>query len=691
MRSGAIVCMRSILLPVVVVVLAGGCSRPREAEPVQAPKPAPAARAPLPRPSSVLLVTIDTLRADYLGCYGRESIATPNIDRLAARGVRFATAIAQVPLTAPSHASILTGAYPQVHKVRDMGGFVLDEKIPTLATLTSRAGFTTAAFVGSAVLHHAYGLGRGFATYVDDMHPPKGTKKLPGVVAEVRGEVVTERALQWLEKSAGKKFLLWTHYYDPHFPYDPPEPYRSRYPKDRYGGEVAYTDSSVGRLLDALRERGLADDTLVVLVADHGESLGEHGEYTHGAFLYDSTVRVPLIVAGPGIPSGRVVAPQVRSIDILPTICDLLGLAPGEQAQGVSLVPALVEGHAVGSNYCYLETLYPRSHLGWSELRGMRTDDWKLVVGPKPELYRMTKDRAETENVLAHYPAQAEELQRRVWEAAGPRQTLGELRPRPVDDERRRELQALGYVNAGVRPIRIDMSGPDPKERVAVLEALERAGEAMNHDRFQEGARILEKTAREDPTNPLVYTELGLCYQNLRQFDRAERVYREAIRNKADGDQTHAELGEIYIRRGDLARAVEFMERAARLNPTNLENMINLATAYLHLGKLDETERVLRTILVQNGRYAAAHNLFGILEIQRGRAGEARRHFEQAVEYSPELAESYMNLGLLAQNAGENKAAIAYYRQFLKRATPDKYGEVIPKVKAALADLGSTP
>jgi choline-sulfatase len=682
--------MRHIETAALLALLLTGCSRPpeppRKTEPTSS---SPAAHEPVKRPANVLLVTIDTLRADYLGCYGRDSIATPNIDKLAARGVRFSQAIAQVPLTAPSHASILTGAYPPRHKLRDMGGFVLDGKIPTLATLAAAVGFETAAFVGSSVLHHSYGLNRGFTTYVDDMHQPRGTKKLPGVVAEVRGEAVTQRALDWLAKTSGKRFFLWAHYYDPHFPYDPPEPYRSRYPKDLYGAEVSYTDAQVGRLLDEVARRG--DDTLVVLLADHGESLGEHGEYTHGVFLYDSTVHVPLIVAGPGIAGGRVVAPQVRSIDVLPTICDLLGLAPGDQAQGASLAPSLLEGKPVRPSYCYLETVYPRSHMGWSELRAMRIDDWKLVAAPKSELYRVAQDRKEVENVLGAHRQEADALERKIWEIAGARAEQRELQPQPVDEERRRQLQSLGYVNSGVRPLRMDMSGPDPKDRVASLEALEHAGRAMNQDRFQEGARILEAAVRQDPGNPQIYTELGLCYQNLRQFDRAERTYREAIRNKADGDQTYAELGEIYIRRGDLPHAVEFMERAARLNPVNLENMLNLATAYLHLPKLEETERVLRAILVQNEPYAAAHNLFGILEIQRGRAGAARGHFEKAVQYNPELAESYMNLGLLAQNAGDSQAAIGYYRQFLKRASPAQYGEVIPKVKAALADLGATP
>jgi len=674
-----------------LLFMLAGCSRAPEQTARPEPEPAPR-RHDL----NVLLITIDTLRADYLSCYGSKIAATPNIDALAARGVRFAQAIAQVPLTAPSHASILTGAYPQMHKVRDMGGFVLDSKIPTLATITSQAGLDTAAFVGAAVLNRHYGMNRGFEVYADDMKDKTPLKKLPGVVAEVRAEIVMRRALDWLEKRAKQQnasghFFMWVHYYDPHFPYDPPEPFRSRYGKNLYAGEVAYADDQVGRLLEGLSQRGLRDKTLVVLLADHGESLGDHGEYTHGVFLYDSTVHVPLIVAGPGVPTGRVVGQQVRSIDVMPTILDFLGLSPGAEAQGVSLLPALVEGKGVRSNYCYMETLYPKTTMGWSELRGMRTDEWKLIVAPKPELYQSAQDRSESSNLVSKRPAEADQLQKKVWEVAGPPQSLGELKPQPLDEERRRELQALGYVGAGSRTLRIDMSGPDPKDRVQVLGVLEQAADAINHDRFAAAVPLLEKIARGDPTNPLIYKQLGLCYQSLKQFDKAERTYQEATRNKADNDDTHAELGEIYIRRGDLARAVASMEHVAKLNPTNLTNLVNMGTAYLHLGQQGEAEQALRAALTQNEQHAGAHNLFGILEIQRGREAEARSHFLQAVKYDPDLAEPYMNLGLLAQNAGDPKAAIRYYKKFLEKASPDKYGEVIPKVKAALSDLEAHP
>ena len=678
-----------LLVLAAVIALAAACSRP-PTPPAQEAKPAGPGAPAAPREApNVLLVTLDTLRADRVGCYGGK-VPTPAIDRLAARGVRFETAIAQVPLTAPSHASILTGTYPQVHGVRDMGGFVLARDVPTLATVAAGAGYQTAAVVGAAVLNRHYGLDRGFALYSDDMKAPAGAKAL-SVVGEVRGEVVTQRAVEWLGKrDRAKPFLLWAHYYDPHFPYNAPEPYKSRYPKDSYGAEIAYTDEQVGKLVDALGAEGIADRTIVALLADHGESLGEHGEFTHGVFLYDSTVRIPLVVAGPRIPAGRVVRQQVRSIDVMPTIAELIGGEPGGKVQGASLVPAIVDGKGVRTNYCYLETLYPKTHLGWSELRAMRTDEWKLVVAPKPELYRIAADRAEASNVVARNPAEADQLQKKVWEVAGPPESLGELRPQPMNDERRRELAALGYVGAGSRPLRIDMSGPDPKDRVAVLELLERATDAMNHDRFAAAVPLLQQALRQDPTNPLVYKDLGHTFQRLGLFERAEAVYREAIRNKADGDETHAEIGEIHVRRGELNQAVESMERAARLNPANLENLINMATAYLHLGQTDQTERVLRALLAQNPRYAAAHNLYGILDLQRGRPLDARRHLEKAVEIEPELAEPYMNLGLLAQNAGETRTAIAYYRKFLRYAKPDRYREIIPKVRAALADLGAS-
>jgi choline-sulfatase len=681
-RTVPVVAAASILL-----VLASACSVDREPAATEQNTPAVAGNS-----LNVLLITIDTLRADYLACYGRKSISTPNIDALAARGVRCTQAMAQVPLTEPSHASILTGTYPQIHKVRDMGGFVLDRNVPTLATILGGAGWNTAAFVGSAVLSRYYGMDRGFAVYGDSMVDEFSSKQSPGAVAEVRGEVVARRALDWLDKSErGRPFMLWVHFYDPHFPYDPPEPYRSRYKKDPYGGEVAYVDEQVGKLLRSLAERSLDSKTLVVLMADHGESLGEHGEYTHGVFLYDSTMRIPLIFAGPGVPGGREVPQQVRSIDVLPTITDFLGLSAGEKAQGVSLVPALLEGKGTRSNYCYMETLYPKSQMGWCELRAMRTDQWKLIVAPKPELYRFPEDSGEVHNVVDTFVADADRLQKKVWEIAGPPNSLEPLVLQPIDDERRRELNALGYVGSGRRTIPVDMSGPDPKDRVAVLAMLERAGGNMNRGRWRDAAMLLEKALAEDPTNPLVYKHLQICYESLGDFDRMEQAGLRGMESGIENGETVAKLAEIYINRRDLPRAANLMERAGKIDPSNLQNMENLATAYLQMGRGSDAERVLQAILARNQRDGTAHNLYGNLDIARGREAEARYHFEQAIACDPRLAEPYLNLGLIAQNSGDVDKAIAYYRSFLNKADRERYRDIIPKVKAALAGLGAKP
>ena len=610
---------------------------------------------------NVLLITLDTLRADHLSCYGGKTVSTPNIDALAGRGVRFSQAVAQVPLTTPSHASILTGTYPQVHKLRDNGGFVLDGSIPTLATLTKGAGFETTAFVGAAVLNRHFGLHRGFDHYGDNLNEKRDVKLLPGVVAELRGEAVTRRALDWLDQRAkpgnsvppARNFFLWTHYYDAHFPYDPPEPFGSRFQKDKYSGEIAYVDYEVGELLKGLAARGLAERTLVVLMADHGESLGDHGEFTHGVFLYDSTMHIPLMVAGPGVPAGKVITQQVRSIDVMPTIADYLGLSPGNQAQGVSLLPAVLEGKPLPAKFAYMETLYPKTALGWAELRAVRTDEWKYVAAPKPELYHLPEDPAEAHSVTEGQKDQATQLEKHVWEVAGPRESLGKLTRSPVNDDTMRQLQSLGYASAGTRrDLRIDMSGADPKDRARLLAVLERVADHMNHDRFAAAVPLLEGILKEDVTNPLIYKNLGTCYQRLRQFRKAMPVYQQAIQNKADSDETHAELGEILVRLGELPAAANAMETAAEMNLSNLQNLSNLATLYLQMGRPSDVERTLKAILAQNAKHAQAYNIYGILEIQRGQGNAARGYFEKAVEYDPELTEPYLNLGLLAQEAG---------------------------------------
>ena len=290
------------------------------------------------RPLNLVVVTIDTLRPDHLHCYGYPQIETPNVDRIAQNGVLFENAVTQTPLTPPSHASMFTGLYPTVHHVRDTGGFILQPSSTTLATILQQQGWDTAAFISSAVLKKLFGLNQGFAVYDDQMPTPgKGHEFIED--AERRAGDTVDRAVRWLDAQSGKPFFLWVHVYDPHAPYNPPAPFADQYKERLYDGEIAYADHELGRLFEAVRKKSPADRTLIAVLSDHGESLGQHGEYSHGVFLYDSTLRIAFLMSGPGIPAGLRVKQQARTVDLLPTVLELMGARPPAAIQGVSLTP----------------------------------------------------------------------------------------------------------------------------------------------------------------------------------------------------------------------------------------------------------------------------------------------------------------------------------------------------------------
>ncbi len=667
------------------------------------------------REANVLLITLDTTRADHLSCYRPTSAPglartprqhnsslpnpesrtpspegaarTPHLDALAARGVRFAHAAAQVPLTLPSHGCIMTGAYPPVHGLRDMGGFVLAQTHPTIASIVSSAGFATAAFVGSKVLNRRMGLANGFTTYDDDMREQGEEGMLPGIYPERRAAVVTDRALNWLKQNGKLRFFLWAHYYDPHAPYDPPEPYRHEYAKDLYSGEIAYTDEQVGRLLDWVAGQTFASKTLIVVMGDHGESLGEHGELTHGVFLYESTTRVPLIIAGPEVPAGKVINDQVRSIDIMPTVLAFLNLSPGSEAQGVSLWPLIQQDRRVRSNYAYLETLYPRTYMDWSELRAMRTDFWKLIVAPHPELYNLERDPQESTNLIARYPADADTLQKKIWEVAGEQNRQEKVVSSPVDPQTRQELESLGYISAGTpREIRLGTEAPDPKDRVEILKSLNEVEFLLNKQAYPRAAQLMQHALERDPTNPLAHIYLATALEKMGQLERAVETYQDAVDLKLGTDQIYSRLGKVYLRLHQLDKAVDAMTHGAELNPTDLDNLRNLGTAELELGRVDEAGKAFKAITLQNDRYAAAWNGLGLVAVRRGDAETARRNFERAIELAPEEVEPLLNLGVLYQKAGDRQDAVHYLEMFLEKAPRKEYGSMFAEVREAIRE-----
>ncbi len=641
------------------------------------PKPVPEARL---RPANVVVVTIDTLRPDHLGCYGYRKIETPVLDGLAKRGVLFENAVAQTPLTPPSHASIFTGQNPDVHKVRNTGGFILPSSSHPMARLLKEQGWDTAAFIGSAVLKKLFGFDNGFATYDDEM-PRPGNRREFREDPERKASVVVDRAIAWLgERPAGKPFFLWVHLYDPHIPYQPPAEFATKYKDRPYDGEIAYVDQQMGRLLKALPDK----DTVIAVLSDHGESLGEHGEHTHGVFLYDATLRIPFLLAGPGVPAGVRVKQQVRTIDVLPTVLDLLGGQPASDVQGVSLVPAF-GGATVASGVSYGETLYPKMNMNWSELRAIRTNRWKYVRAPQSELYDLVADPGETKNVILQYGVEVDKLDARLKQIAKPGE---KVETAMVDERVMDQLKSLGYVSGpGGRSFQLDGTGLDPKDGLDILHWIDEAESTSNH--LPEAARIelLRKAQAKDPSNPAVYYQLGGRLEKNGRYQEAMDLYRTALSKGIESARLHSRIADLLLRRGEKDAAIAEYEKAARINPSDLDSQNNLAMAYLEKGRLAEAEKTFQWVLSNDTKDAAGQNGMGLVSVQKRDFAAARGYFERAAQLDPDLVEAYMNLGLIYEMEGDRARARTSLQTFLAKASPQQYGDILPRVREKLASL----
>lgn len=625
-----------------------------------------------PRRLNLLLVTIDTLRADRLGCYGYSKVETPNLDRVARNGVLFENAIAQAPLTAPSHASMMTGLYPTVHQVRDTGGFVLSAAHPTIAALLRREGWDTAAFVGSSVLKKRFGFGQGFDVYDDRMGD---NRERPA------GEVV-DRAVAWLGTQSGKPFFLWIHVYDPHLPYTPPSPFREKYAGRLYDGEVAYTDQQLGRLFDAVHRK--SPDTLIVVLADHGEAFSEHGEYAHGVFLYDTTLHIPFLIAGPGVPAGTRVKSQVRTIDLLPTLLELVRVGAPQGIQGVSLAPAFA-GKEFPAGASYVETLFPKINMGWAELRAVRTGRWKYISAPKPELYDLAEDPAETRNVIGSHPAEARAFQAKLKILAG---NAGneKVRTGAGDPKTMVQLQSLGYLSGSSQQVfELTGKGTDPKDRTEVLRLLHFAAYSDPPPPLPRRVAMLRQALTKDPANPALYSSLGEIYREAGLSKDEMQLYRAAAAKRIQSSAVYSRLGSFYLRGGTSNAAIPLLEAALRLNPADFDSAENLAVAYRQTGRTGDSERVLDSIIQSGEEYPPAYNERGMTAYQKGDMAGARIYFEKAAQLD---AKYQFNLGRLYKMAGEAARARACFEAFLAAPSSDpEYKKLAAQVKAELAGL----
>jgi arylsulfatase A-like enzyme/tetratricopeptide (TPR) repeat protein len=629
----------------------------------------------------VLFVTIDTLRADHVGCYGRAGAATPTLDALAARGVRFATAIAHVPLTGPSHASLLTGRTPLGHGLRDNGGYALPAPVRTAAEDFRQAGYRTAAFVSGFPLDRRFGFDRGFETYDD--HLPRGNDPRRTPYVERFANATTDAVLRWLAAPAPgpSPFFLWVHYYDPHAPYEPPAAFAERFREAPYDGEIAFVDSQLARLLSALEEKGALARTLVLLTADHGESLGEHDEGTHGLFVYDATLRVPWIMAGPAVAAGRVSATVARGIDVLPTLLDYAGLSPPADLEGRSLRPA-AEGQEMSDAPAYAESLYPERELGWAPLHAWRTSRFKLIDAPRPELYDLSTDATEKANRVAELPDRASELRHELRAALS--------RPTPaaavaVDPQTAERLGALGYLGGGGAPAAPGAARRDPKDGARVLPRLNRGMSGARTDP-QMAIRELSAVLAEDPGLLMARRTIAVAYAAAGKHDLAVAELRRLEKDGALSAEDAIVLGDNLRFSGRLTEAAEVLQRAARENPKFPQPWLSLAEVHIKEHKNAEAAADYQHALALVPDHIEALRGLGDLALLEGRLDEAAARYGRILEVDPSDAGAMTKTGVLRMRAGRGEEAIALFRKAVEREPGN--GEALLYLAGALAAGG---
>jgi arylsulfatase A-like enzyme/Flp pilus assembly protein TadD len=613
---------------------------------------------------NVVVVTMDTTRADRLGCYGFSRIETPHLDALARQGVVFENATATAPLTFPSHSSMFTGLIPPHHGARDNGGFFLDDARTTLAERLKAAGYATGAFIGAWVLESRWGLAQGFDEYSDRFELSKYKVISLGTVQKT-GDEVMDGALQWLDSVRQRRFFAWVHLYDPHAPYEPPEPFASRYRGQPYLGEIAYTDKVVGRLTSWLETQGLMDRTIVVVVGDHGESLGEHGEASHAYFIYGSTMHVPLIVRTPWGLTGRSPA-QVSTVDILPTVLDVVGLTPQEGIDGRSLARALFDPAAPLGHSSYSETYFPRYHFGWQHLRSLRDDRYTYVDAPRPELYDRREDPGETRNVFKAYSQRAEALRLRLEEMSRTTDAQAPER-KQLDPETLQRLAALGYVG---NVIDVDPHAvlPDPKDKLPLFEAMNAAKNFAQDEDLERAVAKMKTVIAQDPNIMDAHLTMGNWLARLRRGEEAIAAYKQALSLKPDDDVALGNLAHLYLARGkkqDALDALEVFRTALRANPKNPQSWYQLATLYLDTNHLGEAESAFKDALAANPKMGAAYNGLGVVAFTRGDLGTAETLVRKGLALEPRLRTARYNLGRIREARGDRAQAEAEYREEL--------------------------
>jgi arylsulfatase A-like enzyme/Flp pilus assembly protein TadD len=612
---------------------------------------------------NVVLITIDTVRPDHLGCYGYKLIETPHLDALAAAGVRFTNAYTPVPITLPAHSVMLTGTYPMRTGMHDFSGNRLNASQPTLATLLHAKGYTTGAVLGSAVLDSRFGLDRGFDFYYDHFDFSRLDEK--NIDAMMRpGNEVIDRALGWLEGNRRKPFLLWVHLYDAHHPYNPPSPYLQKYRTRPYDGGIAFVDAQVGRVSAYLKAKGIFDRTLIVVAGDHGEGLGEHGEKTHGFFIYETTLHVPLIFK---LPTGTgqqksVVDDSANLADLLPTILEIVDAGRPKEVQGRSLVPSMAGKPNGTPAENYAETYLPRIHFNWSELRGVRYRQYHFIDAPHAELYDLSADPHELKNLYSARRAVANELRKRLGQlitqftpASGEKtaETTG------LDPALMERLKSLGYVAVagGGDDVLSDRRLADPKDRVQVYELVSDALADSQRGHYAESIQKLQQAEKTEKDSLPIHYLLALNYYRQNNFSIAIEELRIVLKLSPEYTLAKYYLGLSYVQTGDWDQAIASFRRTLELDATNFSAAYNLGAAYLKQGKVEDAEGAFRQSVKINPGYAQAHEALGELLLYKGKLDEAIAALRTALEIAPGNTRAREVLVKALKANGQNREA----------------------------------
>jgi choline-sulfatase len=611
---------------------------------------------------NIVLITIDTTRADRMGFLGSSLGLTPNLDRLARGGVVFSNAYSQVPLTTASHAVILTGTYPQFNHMQDMGT-ALAKSLPYLPDILHRAGYRTAAFVGSQVLDPkgaaAPGFDRGFDTYDAGFHSrAAGEDRYHSV--ERRGDVVVAHAIRWLDKSSPRPFFLWVHLYDPHDPYDPPAPYKTKYASDEYNGEIAYADAAVGKLLGALRTRGVYEGSVIAVMADHGEAFGEHGERGHGIFLYDETLHVPLVMKLPtGKLAGARVQGQVQLVDVAPTLLRLAGLPLPAAVQGRSLLDLAARNGSEKKNGedwpAYAETDYPRRAFGWSALEAWRTGKYLYVQAPRKELYDVGRDPAEAHNIARDSGAVADTL---ASELADFRQKTSNTSGQgaTLSPQLTEQLQALGYV-ASAGKTEETSRGIDPKDKIEIANLMHEGLLEVDEGQYEQAIPHLEKVLNDQPQLGLAALALGEAWNRTGKPGQAVPWLRKAVQLNPESGRAHDELGIALSQVGDWAAAVPEFEAAVARAPEAAELNLELADAYEQVERMGDAQRVYEGVLQRDAGNFQANLLLGRLLGMQNQPKAALAYLQKAIRVKPSSADAHKMLANVYTELGRNEEA----------------------------------